>query len=164
MKDKVAYAVTILIVIVILLAILNHNKSYTTLEQAVDETSRGGKIEEKIKSPNGYYVYIKNSTVITNAYYFINRKRWYYDSTIVTKTYELEKGVTLKDYFLPNQGFTIVEILQEEPTDVEITDNEGTTFTKRKTVEGQYVGIVDKNIGPKYVLNYNGKEYKVLEK
>ena len=161
-QNKLVIALCVLITVVLVLFILNYKKHYSSLKEAVTATSRGGSIEEKFPCSHGDFVLIEGSNVMTSGYYYQENNKWYYDSNTVKKNYQLEEDLNVSVYYYPNQDVSIVEII--EIKDAKITDIEETEFKEKKKHEGQYIGVIPKELTRGYRITINEKEYKLTAK
>ncbi|MBP5679336.1 MAG: hypothetical protein J6X28_05895 [Bacilli bacterium] len=163
MKNKMIDALVILAFIIGLLFFLNYKKAYPTLKEAVRATSGGGQVEDKIKCKKGYYVFIKNSNVITSGYYYENNKKWYYDSNIVKKNYQVNDNIDVSVYYLVEENISVLEITQKEKEQLVLSDSENSIFIEKKEKEKEYMTAIKKKLNQDYTLTCNEKEYQFLK-
>ena len=156
---KVIFPFTLLLIIIILLLLMTYKKNYPTLKEAVRATSRGGVILEKYKISKGYYVIIDDSNVLTNGFYYKENKKWYYESDTIKHNYNIEEGKTVSIYYYPNQDISIIELIQEKPEIIKVSDTENTEFKERRNKKENYIGILNKKVGDEYKILVNDKMF-----
>ena len=162
--NKLILPLAILGAALIFLIIINFKKSYPTLKEAVRATSGGGVVAEKMKCKNGYYVFIGDSSIITSGFYYEKNNKWYYDSNIRKRNYQINDNIEVSIYYVFEHSMSILEITQKEPEDLVISDSEGTSFKGKKDNSKQYLAIIYHDLNSDYRLTINDQEYQVIKK
>lgn len=163
-KNRLLLPLTILGTAVIFLILINHQKSYPSLKAAVRTTSAGGEVTEKMKCKDGYYVFIGDSSIITSGFYYEKNNKWYYDSHIRKRNYQINDNIELSVYYIFKESTSILEITQKDPVDLTISDSYNTVFKGRKNDSKQYLAVINHNLNSDYKITINEKEYKPIKK
>ena len=140
-----------------------YTPSYSSLKEAVEKSSNGGKIATSFDFDKGSFVFIKNSAKKYD-YYYLKEKKWYNKGIIYTKKYEIENQYTVTVYYVQRNKLSFIKVESKEELG-NLYDSLDTTFQELKISKNNkfFFGGTYKQLPDEYRITINDQEYWLKE-
>ena len=154
----------ILIAFMVTTVILYNGKftpNYTSLEEAVKETTKGGKIELSYEYETGTFVFIKKGNKDLYNYYYKKDNKWYKGSSIKTKKYNINDDYYVQTYYIKKQNYYFIKVNSGAKEIESLSDSMETEFKKMNLSDKNeiYFGDTQKDLTRDYTITINKEEF-----